>query len=275
MYGHTYSPIYSASGTEYLEAVSYADLAFNDYNLQNGSINVTGHDFESPGIIQYISKDRGLSHGAVFIDKKSRLRSMTVVGYLIGSSREAVELLADEFKGEIDQTQGILRFKTRGSSYRQILATVTSVDMKRLAYHVTKIPFSITFTANDPFWTDVSGISKTLSSLTAASYIDTIDNPGSADMAVRAYLFFKTGNTGVTTVSFSNNNRTIILSAAFVDSDVIYFDFENKRVYLNGVKMEYDGTFPEFPRGDNTFTVSIDGSTRLYNLLLLNTYKYK
>jgi hypothetical protein len=155
MYGDLYSPLYSSSGTEDISAVVYSDLSFNDYDLQNGSVNIIGHDFESPGVIQYVSKDRGLTDGAVFVDKKTRLRSMTVVGYLIAASREAVELLADEFKGEIDQMQGVLRYKSRGSNYREIVATCTSVDMKRQAYHVTKIPFTLTFTANDPFWSGI------------------------------------------------------------------------------------------------------------------------
>jgi len=116
MYGDLYSSLYSSSGTEGISAVAYSDLSFNDYDLQNGSVNIIGHDFESPGVIQYVSKDRGLTDGAVFVDKKTRLRSMTVVGYLIAASREAVELLADEFKGEIDQMQGGLRYKSRGSN---------------------------------------------------------------------------------------------------------------------------------------------------------------
>lgn len=185
MYGDLYSSIYSASGTEGVDASAFADLSFNDYDLQNGSINIIGHDFESPGVIQYLSKDRGLADGAVFIDKKTRLRSMTVVGYLIASSREAVELLADEFKGEIDQTQGVLRYKSRGNKYREIVATCTSVDMKRQAYHVTKIPFTLTFTANDPFWKDVTGDSKSIPGNTVGTYVDTLANIGSAEMDVR------------------------------------------------------------------------------------------
>jgi len=192
MYGDLYSSIYSASGTEGVDASAFADLSFNDYDLQNGSINIIGHDFESPGVIQYITKDRGLTDGAVYIDKKTRLRSMTVVGYLIAASREAVELLADEFKGEIDEAQGILRYKSRGDNYREILATCTSVDMKRQAYHVTKIPFTLTFTANDPFWRDIAGASKSIAGNTAATYIDTLDNIGSAEMDVRGYIFLKT-----------------------------------------------------------------------------------
>jgi hypothetical protein len=73
-------------------------------------------------------------------------------GYLIANSRQTVEELADTFKGELDYAQGYLRVKTRGENWRQILASVTSIDMPRAAYQVTKIPFTITFTANDPYF---------------------------------------------------------------------------------------------------------------------------
>lgn len=153
MYSAPFSSIYSYSPTALLaEEAAFSDLSFGDYDLQNGLVNVTKHDLESPGTIQYIAKDRGLANGATFIDKKTRLRPMTVVGYLIGDDRQTVEELADAFKQNIDQTQAYLRFKTRGETWRQILATATNVSMPREAYHVTKIPFSITFTANDPFW---------------------------------------------------------------------------------------------------------------------------
>lgn len=79
----------------------------------------------------------------------------------------------------------------------------------------------------------------------------------------------------MTTITFNNNNRTLTLAASFADDDVIYIDFKRGRVYRNGAKMEYSGTFPKFPRGDNTFTVTVNGSARLYDLLILNIYKYK
>lgn len=113
-------------------------------------------------------------------------------GYLLASSRQAVEELADEFKKNVDQVQAYLRLKTRGNTYRQILATATNIDMPRVAYHVTKIPFTITFTANNPFFEGLDTESDTFTGITAASYIDSMDNNGSADMGARVILIFGT-----------------------------------------------------------------------------------
>lgn len=103
-------------------------------------------------------------------------------GYLIASSRQAVEELADTFKGQLDYTQGYLRMKTRGENWRQILATVTSIDMPRAAFNITKIPFTVTFTANDPYFQEMDNESETFLGITSASYVDTLTNNGSANM---------------------------------------------------------------------------------------------
>lgn len=158
---------------------------------------------------------------------------MTVRGYLIAETRQEVEELADTFKQNIDQTQAYLRFKTRGNQYRQILATATSVDMKRAAFHVTKIPFTITFTANDPFFELVGGEADNFTGISSASYIDTTNNPGSAKMAVKTYVIFDTGNSGVTSVAFTANGRTITITDTFIDGDIVLLDMEGLAVYYN------------------------------------------
>lgn len=101
---------------------------------------------------------------------------MTVTGYLIASDRQSVEELADEFKQNIDQVQAYLRFKTRGNTWRQILATATNVSMPRKAYQVTKIPFTITFTANDPFFQLMGEYAENFEGISDNIYIDGISN---------------------------------------------------------------------------------------------------
>lgn len=271
MYSTLYSSWYASLYT--VLSTSYADISFNEYNLQNGSVNIVDIDVETPGNIQYISKDRGLTHGSSFIDKKYRNRNIRMKGYLLASSRQAVEELADEFKKNVDQVQAYLRLKTRGNTYRQILATATNIDMPRVAYHVTKIPFTITFTANNPFFEGLDTESDTFTGITTASYIDSMDNNGSADMGARVILIFGTWNTGVTSVAFTANDRTITITDTFANSDVLVLDMENKKVLLNGIKHDYTGTFPDFPPGVNAFTCAVNG-THNYDILAVKTLKY-
>lgn len=176
MYSTPYSSLYSASVISSLVASTFSEMSFNDYDLQNGSVNIVEIDIESPGTIQYTAKDRGLDDGATFIDRKHRSRQIAVKGYLIAATRQAVEELADEFKKNIDTVQGVLRMKTRGENWRQIVATATIVSMPRAAYHVTKIHFTVTFTANSPFFEAVTSESDTFEAITTAAYIDSIQN---------------------------------------------------------------------------------------------------
>lgn len=273
MYWSLYSPLYESSVISSIILPSYSAFSFNDYDLQDGSVNVTEIDLESPGNIQYVAKDRGLANWATFIDKKHRLRTIRMKGYLIANSRQTVEELADTFKWELDFAQGYLRIKTRGENWRQILASVTSIDMPRAAYQVTKIPFSITFTANDPYFQEMDNQSETFIGVTSASYVDTLTNNGSASMWVKYYIIFGTGNSWVTTLALSANNRTLSIAQAVTDGDIFLLDMENKTVVYNGVRHDYTGTFPDFIPGINPYTLAVNG-THLYNIIAIKTLKY-
>lgn len=85
---------------------------------------------------------------------------------MIASTRQAVEELADTFKKNIHEVQAYFRVKTRGTTWRQILATATVTDMPRAAYNVTKIPFSIVFTANESYFHDVNNDASAFSGIT-------------------------------------------------------------------------------------------------------------
>lgn len=62
MYGSLYSSLYESSVIADIVLPSYSDFSFNNYDLQDGSVNITDIDLESPGNIQYVAKDRGLAN---------------------------------------------------------------------------------------------------------------------------------------------------------------------------------------------------------------------
>ena len=62
MYGSIYSSLYESSVIADIVLPSYSNYSFNDYDLQDGNVNVVDIDIESPGNIQYVAKDRGLAN---------------------------------------------------------------------------------------------------------------------------------------------------------------------------------------------------------------------
>lgn len=83
-----------------------------------------------------------------------------------------------------------------------------------------------------------------------------------------------TGNVGVSTVAFTANNRTLTVSQALADGDVLLLDLARANVYYNAVKHDYGGTAPFFLPGNNDFSIAVNG-THNYSLLVLKTIKYK
>ena len=89
--------------------------------------------------------------GVTFLSKYWRKRKISVSGYIKDDTKALLDAAMDTAKRNLRKSDAIFRYKIGDDSFRQVLATMTSIKFSREHYHVTHCPFSIEFETSEPF----------------------------------------------------------------------------------------------------------------------------
>lgn len=244
-----YSPIPTVS---VLDAIS-----FNGYGLQNDRICVTEANFEDAGAAEMNTYPIPRVDGNGFLSRYWRKKTIVLKGVAKCETKEELETLIDEMKRKLYPTEGTLQYIAANGA-RNITATLVSASFDRKGYNITFVPFSLQFDTNEAFWYDIINESYSASAVTA-SYIQTVTNTGTAPAFAKVFYKFNAAS-GTTSVSFKANGKTITVSGARTAGDVVEFDGETKEVFVNGVVVDYSGTFPQIIQGENLVEFTVNGT---------------
>lgn len=233
-----------ASVTAPLAAVN-EEISFNGYGFQNANIKsiLSGH--LSSGSVSYNTSDVPQDNGKIYQSRFWREKSPKITGTIVCDTAEELEAKIDEIKAAIGQPKGLLKYQRSDGTFREIHATLVNEPLERESYNITWIPFSLEFKANDPFWRDSAPDSQVYSGVTTSPFLESITNSGNETSRPQTYFSFASAS-GVTSVAFTLQGRTLTWTGAIVAGDLLLLDCLNKTVTLNGVAQDYDGTFPEF-----------------------------
>lgn len=268
------APLNSAPPTSILTVADYSILEFDGYSLQTTEIISKTIRADSAPNRELVRFSTPRDHGGRIIGDYFRERRIQVSGIVKSSTADALQTTLDTMKRRLSVGQANLDYKVNGA-VRRIPATLANPEQifaQREYYHITYCPFDLEFLALDPFFHDLEYTSYTNVGVTNLAYSNNVENLGT--FKSQAVLVFIIGSaTSVTALEFLNNTNSqgIEVAAAFAAGDILTIDGEERSVTLNGVEVDYNGIFPVFEYGTNSYTVNTTGTDIEYTM----TAKFK
>lgn len=197
-------------------------------------------------------------------------KKVGIAGSIHGSSSADLDDRIDTFKGYFigkDQNLDI----NYGSGTRRYIATVNTISVQRSqkGFYAT---FEIEFICSQPFGVDTSSTNLiNQSNRTTASYTATPTIAGNAPYQLPVFTITVDALTGTgdyIQISNDNNGQAIeVYGLGITAGDVIEIDCFNRTVKLNGIEVDYYGSFLELPPGASSITYADGFTTRTVDIL--------
>jgi len=193
------------------------------------------------------------------LDTRYDRKIIRVTGYIISDSEANLrtardDLLKDIAAGSVVEKNLDIGY---GGSTIRYKATVQSINVPEEHYHITRLPFTITFLAL-PWGTATSTTTENWTNQTASLTDATIDITGTFS-PLPTITFHVDSETDMTAVKFDNNttNEWIQVSRSFAAGEDLVIDCDAQTVQVDGTDVDFSGVFPSFDPGTNTFDLTV------------------
>ena len=201
-------------------------------------------------------------------DLDSPSKIVTISGVIKGSSQADLDSRIDTFKGFFNGKKKNLDIDYAGST-RRYIATVPKDRIKIPRVDGTKLwtDFTVEFLCTEPFGLDTAPTSLfSVSGHTSASYNATPTVGGNVEGQLPIFTITINTLTGagdyVQISNDANSQAMLIIGQGLANGDVLIIDCEQRIVTLNGVEIDYAGTFLELVPGAASITYSDGFTTR-------------
>jgi hypothetical protein len=200
-------------------------------------------------------------NGSVLVSEKYGVKKISLVGYLIGTSRSDLETKIDSFKELFSRKEKNLDIDWE-SGTRRYVATCSIHNFDRDYFNLDFVPWTAEFIVSEG-----AGENSTPTVMKNAELID--DNPKSYTIVFEGSTYARPVITLsiATTLSYAcgvcveqdDTGEKIVYNKqdgnAFASGHTIVIDFDNKKVTYDGSEQSFYGVFAKF--GQETSTLSI------------------
>lgn len=210
--------------------------------------------------------DLSRERGGVAVVAEYKPKSFSFEGMIRGTSYADLDANIDTFNELMSRQGKNFELDHAGSTRRYLNCFSRAHVYERGATDIIYAKFKLDIVCPDGVGFATAITNQSHDGETGATYNGSITITGSAKPRpiITVTLTAKTGT--VDSLSFQLGSEKITLSTALVANDVVVFNTDSKKVTLNGVEKDYEGIFPEFAIGSNSYIVTINGTTRTYNL---------
>lgn len=237
-------------------------------------ISITDRHLNPVPKIDISAYDLARADGMKRVYKRYGGRKFNILGHIITPNRNAAETARNALLGILlnaDQTRVITEY---AGAQRVLNAECDNPIINELKGGYTT--FDLGFTAYNPFIYDQSEtVGYAVAAITAASRRDNFPVVGTAPalpkITVTLNSFTGSGYQEISVVN-GENDLGITVSRVWTAADVLIVDSENGTVKVNGVEVDYSGTFPTLKPGvrsiqySDTFTIrSVNIDVRYYS----------
>lgn len=211
-------------------------------------------------------------------DQEYPSRTIALAGSIHGSSQADLDDRIDTFKGYFAQRNKNLDIAYGSGTRRYIVMKANSVGVERqdkalfatFAIELICKPFGFNTTPTD-LWAAKTGF-------TSATFTETPTVTGNAPYQLPIFtitLNSFTGDADYVQISNDNNNQEILLyGLGLLAGDVIVIDCEQRTVTVNGIEVDYYGTFLELEPGANSITYTDGFTTRSVDVEAVYTKRW-
>lgn len=220
--------------------------------------------------------DTPRNNGGGIIGNYWRTKRIVMEGYVSKNTNSELEAAIDTMKQVLSAQEGNLDIAVDGTvrRYRATLINAGNMFSDRKHYHVSFCPFLLEFDCLTPFGQSVNYQVNTFEESSLA-YSDEVTNNGTAPAQGIVIVNFSTASS-VTVVNFENTRtgESIEVTNTFSAGGILEINAEEKTVTLNDTAIDFDGVFPEFIQGINSFTITITGTSAIYSLTIKQKTNY-
>lgn len=199
-------------------------------------------------------------------DQEYPSKTIALAGTIHGSSQADLDDRIDTFKGYFNQRNVNLDIAYGSSTrrYTAMKANTISIDRQDKALFAK---FSVELICKPfGFDTTTTNLWAAKSAFTSATFTETPTIAGSAPYQLPIFTITLTAITGAgdyVQVSNDNNNQELLLyGLGLTNGDVIVIDCNQRTVTVNGVEVDYYGTFLELEPGAASITYTDGFTTR-------------
>lgn len=199
--------------------------------------------------------------GDIFMYERFGKKLIVMSGFLCGSSQADFESKKDSMSELLSRVEKNLDFDWNGTT-RRYVATCSRFELDRDHFNISNCPFTAEFVVSIGVGKDTAiTAEKHAVSINANPYSWTSTFAGSAAPKPLITIEIGAGFTNPMGVMLENvtTGEKIVMNKAthLVSGDTIVFDFENKKVTLEGVEQKFYGSFPTLIIGANSLKITI------------------
>lgn len=240
------------------------NIAFDNISLNNDPYQFTELDHEKSAPRETFMYDLARERGGVIVGDNYKPKEVVITGRIVGDDKNALESNIDSFKELMARFNKNLDLDY-ASGTRRYVATPIEVDIDRKYFHLSFVPFRVTFLVPSGVGEDITQTASIQNGITVTPYNGSINIGGSAYPMPKVEITIASITAGAD-ISFQCNGDKITLTNSLVANDVVVFDVQNKKVTLNGAEKDYTGVFPKFNVGTNNYIITVNSSARNFNI---------
>jgi len=249
-------------------AASLDDVSINNFWLQNEYIITS--NIEDDTITDVSSYNNPQIHGRWFLSNFKRWRNISMqVTIKWDSQLDFLERL-DNFRKEIYTEESELSWLRQDGEYRKIKVNCTSNPKIFNSYNLTFLTLDLTFESLEPFWYKESYQSKNITWKTA-SFTEEITNEWKAVSDVQFYVIVNSWSLTETSIAIWDTEITI--TDTISAWDILYINWEEKTVDINGTEIDYSWVFPTMSSSTNFFDYILTWTFEI-DTIILNRKNY-
>lgn len=266
-------------------ASAVTDPIFNGLTLHEGSLSVPdliANKFttDNAPTRDLRTVDIPRRHGSIILSDYWRKKTFRVRGVVEADTKALLDAKLHDMKLKLAQQNGVLSWTENGVRMNAVANWVNPHDSfdREDAWQLTFCEYDLVFEAYDPPFSQKENYSSDAwFDRTDLVFNESITTEGTAPMFPVVILNFSAASS-VTKVKFENTSNDEAIQTETISvgaGDLLKFDSENRKVYHDSgagyVEIDYEGFFPELKNGENTFTITVTGSSATYSV----TIKYK
>ena len=256
--------------------MSAKNIQFNSFDLQDTNFRTKDIIYRNYPARTIDMEPYPRRDGFRFVNSYYEVKNIIVKGTLTRDSEANLKTSLDSLKENLHTEEGDLDIDDGGTTLRYV-CTVASVDVPEEHYHITRIPYSISFKCQ-PFGkaTSTTTDAKTINQASSSPYSNTFDPTGS--MGPRPILKWTVDGTpsaDVTQIKFENTTTTdsITVPSLTLDANNDYLEIDTEamtvKVSYDGgaaTEVDYTGVFPLFNAGSNSYETTVTGGGATFTL---------
>ncbi len=251
-------------------------ITFNSFSLQDSNFvttNILYRHMPAKTIDTALLPRRD---GFVVLNTYYTEKEITINGTLTRDTIANLKTSLDSMKESLNVDEANLDIDDGGTIIRWI-ASVSAINIPEEHYHITQIPFEITFKCH-PYGkaTSTTTDTKSITQASTSPYTNTFDPTGSiGPLPVLKWLNNGAPTAAITAITFANvtTGDSIVVTGLAMDAsgDYLEIDCDNMTVKVShdggaATTIDFTGVFPTFKATSNSYSVTIVGGSTTWTL---------